>query len=141
MSASSNTERYRGKPWKLLAVTTGNARLVEKIGIIKAMPKAEAQRIMECRVKTMQFDTKEDTDDLRNSPTIDIYNQLLALNINTMIYDHLIKSEEYLSIEDFEKLEGPHLIALMYPVKEDLMSKINNIVSKSNSSLYTPWQL
>ena len=63
MSASSNTERYRGKPWKLLAVTTGNASLVEKIGIIKAMPKAEAQRIMECRVKKMQFDTKEETDE------------------------------------------------------------------------------
>ena len=84
---------------------------------------------------------KEDTDDLRNSPTIDIYNELKAENMNTMIYDDLIKSEEYLSIEDFENLEGPHLIALMYPVKEDLMSKINNIVSKSNSSLYTPWQL
>ena len=61
--------------------------------------------------------------------------------MNTMIYDDLIKSEEYISIEDFEKLEGPHLIDLMYTVKEDLMSKINNIVSKSNSSLYTPWQL
>jgi len=84
---------------------------------------------------------KEDTDDLRNSPTIDIYNELKAENMNTMIYDDLIKSEEYLSIEDFENLEEPHLIALMYPVKEDLMSKINNIVSKSNSSLYTPWQL
>ena len=84
---------------------------------------------------------KEDTDDLRNSPTIDIYNELLAENMNTMIYDELIKSEEYLSIEDFEKLEGPHLIALMYPIKEDLMSKINNIVSKTNSFLYTPWQL
>ena len=84
---------------------------------------------------------KEDTDDLRNSPTIDIYNELLAENMNTMIYDDLIKSEEYLSIEDFEKLEGAHLIALMYPVKENLMSKINNIVSNTNSFLYTPWQL
>ena len=73
--------------------------------------------------------------------TLDIYNELLAENMNTMIYDDLIKSEEYLSIEDFEKLEGPHLVALMYPVKEDLMSKINNIVSNTNSFLYTPWQL
>ena len=84
---------------------------------------------------------KEDTDDLRNSPTIDIYNELKAENMNTMIYDDLIKSEEYLSIEDFENLEEPHLIALMYPVKEDLMSKINTIVSNTNSFLYTPWQL
>ena len=84
---------------------------------------------------------KEDTDDLRNSPTIDIYNELLAENMNTMIYDDLIKSEEYLSMEDFEKLEGAHLIALMYTAKENLMSKINSIVSNTNSFLYTPWQL
>jgi len=84
---------------------------------------------------------KEDTDDLRNSPTTDIYNELKAENMNTMIYDDLIKSKEYLSIEDFENLEEPHLIALMYPVKKDLMSKINNIVSNTNSFLYTPWQI
>ena len=58
-----------------------------------------------------------------------------------MIYDDLIKSDEYLSIEDFENLEDPHLIALMYPVKENLLTKINNIVSKTNSFLYTPWQI
>lgn len=62
MTSSSNTERYRGKPWSLLAVTTGNTSMVERISIIKAMPKAEAQRIMECRVKRHYFDTKEETD-------------------------------------------------------------------------------
>jgi hypothetical protein len=36
--------------------------MVERISIIKAMPKAEAQRILECRVSRMQFDTKEETD-------------------------------------------------------------------------------
>ena len=36
--------------------------MIERISIIKAMPKAEAQRIMECRVKRMQFETKEETD-------------------------------------------------------------------------------
>jgi len=62
MSASSNVERHRGEAWKLLAVTTGNTSMVERISIIKAMPKAEAQRILECRVSRMQFDTKEETD-------------------------------------------------------------------------------
>ena len=62
MSASSNVERHRGEAWKLLAVTTGNPSMVERISIIKAMPKAEAQRILECRVSRMQFDTKEETD-------------------------------------------------------------------------------
>ena len=84
---------------------------------------------------------KEDTDDLRNSPTLDIYSQLKDENINTKIYDELIKSDDYLSLEDFEKLESPYLIALMYPVKEQLMSKINNIVTATSSFLYTPWQI
>ena len=84
---------------------------------------------------------KEDTDDLRNSPTLDIYNELKADNFNTKIYDELIKSDEYLSLEDFEKIESPYLIALMYPVKEQLMSKINNIVTATSSFLYTPWQI
>ena len=30
--------------------------------MIKAMPKAEAQRILECRVSRIHFDTKEETD-------------------------------------------------------------------------------
>ena len=84
---------------------------------------------------------KEDTDDLRNSPTLDIYNQLKADNFNTKIYDELIESDDYLSLEDFEKIESPYLIALMYPVKEQLMSKINNIVTATSSFLYTPWQI
>ncbi len=84
---------------------------------------------------------KEDTDDLRNSPTLDIYSQLKDENINTKIYDELIKSDDYLSFEDFEKLESPYLIALMYPVRENLMSKINNIVTATSSFLYTPWKI
>ena len=44
-------------------------------------------------------------------------------------------------LEDFEKLESPYLIALMYPIKENLMSKINNIVTATSSFLYTPWQI
>ena len=84
---------------------------------------------------------KEDTDDLRNSPTLDIYTQLKDQNYNVMIYDELIKSDEYLDLEDFEKLDTPHLVALMYPIKDNLMSKINSILSNSNSFLYTPWQI
>jgi len=84
---------------------------------------------------------KEDTDDLRNSPTLDIYSQLKNENINTKIYDELIESDDYLSFEDFENLDNPYLIALMYPVKEELMSKINNIVTTTSSFLYIPWQI
>ena len=84
---------------------------------------------------------KEDTDDLRNSPTLDIYNLLKDEDINVKIYDELIQSDEYLTLDDFENLDSPYLIALMYPIKDQLMSKINKIVNNTNSFLYTPWQL
>ena len=84
---------------------------------------------------------KEDTDDLRNSPTLDIYTQLKDKNLNVKIYDELIDSKDFISTEDFENLETSCLIALMYPLKDDLMLKINNIVTRTNSFLYTPWQL
>lgn len=50
MTSGANTERHRGEPWKLLAVTTGNASIIERISMAKAMPKAEAQRMLEVRV-------------------------------------------------------------------------------------------
>ena len=84
---------------------------------------------------------KEDTDDLRNSPTLDIYNYLKDEDINVKIYDELIQSDEYLTLDDFENLDSPYSIALMYPIKDQLMSKINKIVNNTNSFLYTPWQL
>ena len=67
MASGSNTERHRGESWRLLAVTTGNASFIEQVSTLKAMPKAEAQRIMECRVKRIQFDTKEETDKFSNA--------------------------------------------------------------------------
>tara|TARA_A100001388_G_scaffold277315_1_gene267971 strand:- start:1734 stop:4454 length:2721 start_codon:yes stop_codon:yes gene_type:complete len=63
MMGGSNVERYRGDPWQLLAVTSANANLVEKISLLKVMPKAEAQRILECKTKEMRFETKEETDE------------------------------------------------------------------------------
>jgi hypothetical protein len=62
MSASSNVERHRGKPWRLMALTTGNTSIIERISTAKAMPKAEAQRILECRVPRIAFSSKAETD-------------------------------------------------------------------------------
>jgi hypothetical protein len=62
MRGSVNEERVRGRPWKSLGLTTGNTSAVERISLFKAMPKAEAQRIMECHAKKYHFNTKEETD-------------------------------------------------------------------------------
>jgi hypothetical protein len=67
MSGGSNTERFRGDPWSLLSITTANASIVERISMVKSMPKAEAQRILECRVKAQTFSTAKETHDYKNT--------------------------------------------------------------------------
>jgi len=62
MSARSNVERFRGRPWKNLVATTGNTSMIERISGYKAMPKAEAQRVLEYRAPIIKFATKEETD-------------------------------------------------------------------------------
>lgn len=47
MSSGGNSERYRGDPWNLLFLTTGNTSLIDKVSLAKAMPRAEAQRVLE----------------------------------------------------------------------------------------------
>ena len=59
MASGGNAERYRGETWKLLAVTTGNTSIIERVSMAKAMPKAEAQRILEVKVERI-FDEVKD---------------------------------------------------------------------------------
>ncbi len=69
MSGSSNVERVRGKSWSLLSVSTGNTSFVERVSMVKDMPKAEAQRIMETRAvkKFSETADKSETDKFANS--------------------------------------------------------------------------
>ena len=62
MGAKGNVERVRGKPWKTLFGTTGNTSMLERIALYKALPKAEAQRILEHRAERVHFATKDETD-------------------------------------------------------------------------------
>lgn len=55
MSMNGNTERARGKPWQLLALSSGNTSAWEVLGRHKASPKAEMYRMFEIRVKKMDF--------------------------------------------------------------------------------------
>ena len=60
----ANTERARGKPWSLQAVTTGNTSIIEKISLYKNGPEAEAQRMLETKAVKLfkEAGTKSITD-------------------------------------------------------------------------------
>ncbi|MFL2677896.1 MAG: nucleotide sugar dehydrogenase [Candidatus Actinomarina sp.] len=66
---------------------------------------------------------KEDTDDLRNSPTLDIYKMLIQKDVNTFIYDEMVELAEYNSIDNLDDVSEKTLIVLMYPIKSTLMKK------------------
>jgi UDPglucose 6-dehydrogenase len=82
---------------------------------------------------------KEDTDDLRNSPTLDIYKMLIQKDINTFIYDEMVELDEYNSVDNLDDISDKTLVVLMYPIKKALMEKIETILTETNSILYTPW--
>ena len=59
MAANGNTERYRGEPWNLLFISSANCSLIDKVAMAKAMPKAEAQRVLEIETSKL-FSEKAD---------------------------------------------------------------------------------
>lgn len=70
MEASSNKERWRGMPWKTIAISTGNTKLSDRMRMEKASPNAEMYRILEIEAVRGLKLSKEDTD-------------ILAKDINT----------------------------------------------------------
>ena len=82
---------------------------------------------------------KEDTDDLRNSPTLDIYKMLIQKDVNAFIYDEMVELAEYNSVDNLDDISDKTLVVLMYPIKKALMEKIETILTETNSILYTPW--
>ena len=59
MTASANVERHQGREWSLLMQYTANASVIETVSRVKAMPRVEAQRLLECRVERI-FDKVKD---------------------------------------------------------------------------------
>ena len=53
LAANGNEERVRGKPWKLLALSSGNTSAWEILSRDKATPKAEMQRLFEIKVRPL----------------------------------------------------------------------------------------
>lgn len=64
LDASANVERIRGAIWQQLCLSTGNRSLIEVISAYKALPKAEAQRVLELEVSEVTLPSKDITDEL-----------------------------------------------------------------------------
>ena len=66
-------------------------------------------------------------------------NKVEEKNIQTLIYDEMVELESFNSLDDLDDISEKSLIVLMYPVKKVLMEKIDSVISRTQSILYTPW--
>ena len=82
---------------------------------------------------------KEDTDDLRNSPTLDIYKILSKMEIEVIILDQMIEVPEHSHVFSIDDIASNSLVSIMYPQKDDFISKLNKFCSKNNCVIYYPW--
>ena len=84
---------------------------------------------------------KEDTDDLRNSPTTEVFKKLKNSIENVVVFDEIINDENIVKFDYLEDLNSPHLFVLMYPVKESTLDRLNKIIEDTKSITYIPWSL
>ncbi len=84
---------------------------------------------------------KEDTDDLRNSPTTEVFKKLKSSIENVVVYDEIINDENIVKFDYLEDLNSSHLFVLMYPVKESTLDRLNKIIEDTKSITYIPWSL
>ena len=82
---------------------------------------------------------KEDTDDLRNSPTLDIYKILSKMEIEVIILDQMIEVPEHSHVFSIDDIASNSLVSIMYPQKDDFISELNKFCSKNNCVIYYPW--
>ena len=82
---------------------------------------------------------KEDTDDLRNSPTLDIYKILSKMEIEVIILDQEIQVPEHSHVSSINDIVSNSLVSIMYPQKDDFISELNKFCSKNNCVIYYPW--
>ena len=82
---------------------------------------------------------KEDTDDLRNSPTLDIYKILSKMEIEVIILDQQIQVPEHSHVSSIDDIASNSLVSIMYPQKDEFSSELNKFCSKNNCLIYYPW--
>lgn len=108
LGPNGNIERYRGMPWKLSCASTGNTSMIERISAYKALPKAEAARILEYRVVQTFFGDKSLTDkfsqDIKENWGLagPVYIQYILNNLDTV--KTLLTSVQ----QTFDKAAGLH---------------------------------
>ena len=82
---------------------------------------------------------KEDTDDLRNSPTISVYKMLMEMGEEVIILDTEIELPDHNNISLITDITKNSLISVMYPLKNDMNSKLVDYASKNECIIYYPW--
>ena len=82
---------------------------------------------------------KENTDDLRNSPTLDIYKILSKMEIEVIILDQQIQVPEYSHVSSINDIAPNSLVSIMYPQKDEFNSELNKFCSKNSCVIYYPW--
>ena len=82
---------------------------------------------------------KEDTDDLRNSPTLDMYKLLSEDGVDVVILDTEIDVLNHSYVSSVNDVKPNSLIAIMYPQKENFSKELSDYSSKNNCIIYYPW--
>ena len=82
---------------------------------------------------------KEDTDDLRNSPTLDMYKLLSDDEVDVIILDTEIDVPNHSYISSVNDVKPNSLIAIMYPQKENFSKELSDYSFKNNCIIYYPW--
>ncbi len=82
---------------------------------------------------------KEDTDDLRNSPTLDMYKLLSDDGVDVVILDTKIDLPNHSYVSSLNDVKPNSLIAIMYPQKENFSKELSDYSSKNNCIIYYPW--
>ena len=107
-------------PWFILENTGRRDTLIEKARRTnKSMPLEIASRIINIvgsyknpKVTILGFSYKENVGDFRESPAIDIYNELIKNKIIVSIHDPLVSSKKYALSGLQESVKGSDLILL-----------------------------
>jgi len=82
---------------------------------------------------------KEDTDDLRNSPTISVYKMLMEMGEEVIILDTEIELPDHKNISSITDITKNSLISVMYPLKDNMNAKLVDYASKNECIIYYPW--